>query len=95
MVGWQLFDGIAGSWFAGQLQIVGSDPIHLTMLCLVKFSLVLAFGALGFAVPVMVVFEFIKSIGILKIPTERILGPELPILVAPFGTSFRPPRQLA
>ena len=95
MVGWQLFDGIAGNWFAGQIQIVGSDPIHLTMLCLVKFSLVLAFGALGFATPVMVAFGFTKSAGALKNPPERIFGPGMPAIAAPIGKSFRPPRHVS
>jgi hypothetical protein len=94
MVGWQLFDGILGGWFDGQLQIVGSDPIHLTMLCLVKFTLVLAFGALGFAVPVVAI-GFIKDIGILKISSVSILSPQLPVISNLFGASFRPPRQFS
>jgi uncharacterized membrane protein YwzB len=95
MVGWWLFDAVAGDWFLSQQQIVGSDPINLTMLCLVKYALVLAFGALGLAAPVVAALEFINSIGILKISTVSILGPRLPVIFNLFGASFRPPRQFS
>lgn len=97
MVGWRLFDGVAGDWYLTQLQYVGHDPIQLTMLCLVKFVVVLAAGALAFAIPLAAAAEKIKKTEFLVTMAFWVYASSLlvqPATVQP-TSSFRPPRQLS
>jgi hypothetical protein len=97
-VGLALFHALLGQWYLNQFRLVSGDPIHLFMLCAATFTVISAFGALGFAAPLMFAAEKLKE----KIEPRilQIFWVLMPEVLAQTDqarptSSFRPPRQFS